>query len=262
MEDFFDLYTVAAKHLKSRFPHLKIGGYGSCGFYAMNNVDVSKIAHSSSRTDYFIEFFHKFLKHISENKAPMDFFSWHSYAGIKDNKTFAEYPRKYLDEYGYKDCEIHLNEWNPGVALRGTLRDAANILAMMIVLHDTPTDMLMYYNFTANSGYNGAVNTLNAQPFKAYYSFYDFGQLYALGQRVECEITDGERVYAIAATDGEKKALIIVNHNNDKEITVKVDGFAGEAKVSVTDESHANEVVEADLSSLTLGANAIALIEA
>ena len=262
MEEFFELYTVAAKHLKARFPHLKIGGYGSCGFYAMNNVDVSQIAHSSSRTDYFIEFFHKFLKHISEHGAPMDFFSWHSYAGIKDNKMFAEYPRKYLDEYGYKDCEIHLNEWNPGVPLRGTLRDAANILAMMIALHDTPTDMMMYYNFSSHSGYNGAVNPLNMQPFKAYYAFYDFGQLYALGQRVACEIIDGERIYAIAATDGEKKALIIVNHNNDREITVNVTGFECPVTVTVTDEAHTFDKIDADLSSLTLGANAIALIKA
>ena len=262
MEEYFDLYTVASKHLKARFPHLKIGGYGSSGFYSMNNIDVSKIAHSSSRTDYFIEFFHKFLKHISENGAPMDFFSWHSYAGIKDNKAFANYPRKYLDEYGYKDCEIHLNEWNPGVPLRGTLRDAANILAMMIALHATPTDMMMYYNFTSTSGYNGVFNPINMQPFKAYYSFYDFGQLFALGQQAECEIIDGERVYALAATNGEKNALVIVNHNNDKEITVNVSGFAAGARVTVTDENHTFDTIEADLSSLTLRSNAIALIEA
>ena len=262
MEEYFDLYTITSKHLKARFPHLKIGGYGSCGFYAMNNVDVSQIAHSSSRTDYFIEFFHKFLKHISENDAPLDFFSWHSYAGIKDNKMFANYPRPFLDEYGYKDCEIHLGEWNPGVPLRGTLRDAANILAMMIALHATPTDMMMYYNFTGSSGYCGVMNPLNSQPLKAYYSFYDFGQLYALKNQVECEIVDGERVYALAATNGEKNALVIVNHNNDKEITVNVSGFAAGAKVTVTDENHAFDTVEADLSSLTLGANAIALIEA
>ena len=260
MEQFFDLYTVASKHLKSRFPHLKIGGYGSCGFYAMNNVDVSQIAHSSSRTDYFIEFFHKFLKHISENGAPMDFFSWHSYAGIKDNKAFACYPRKYLDEYGYKDCEIHLNEWNPGVPLRGTLRDAANILAMMIALHDTPTDMMMYYNFNGSSSYCGAVNPLTKQPFKAYYAFYDFGKLYALKNRVECTI-DGKKIFTMAATDGEKKALVIVNHNNDKDVTLNVSGFMGAAKVSITDADRMFEETEADLSSLTLGANAIALIE-
>ena len=262
MEEYFDLYTIASKHLKTRFPHLKIGGYGSCGFYAMNNVDVSQIAHSSSRTDYFIEFFHKFLKHISENNAPMDFFSWHSYAGIKDNKTFANYPRQFLDEHGYKNCEIHLNEWNPGVAQKGTLRDAANVLAMMIALHDTPTDMMMYYNFFAHSNYCGAVNPLNMEPFKAYYAFYDFGKLYSLGKRVKCETPTGERVFAIAATDGNKKALVIVNHNNDKEICVNVSGFEEGATVTVTDENHTFDNIEANLSSLTLGANAIALIEA
>ena len=259
MEDFFDLYTVASKHLKSRFPHLKIGGYGSCGFYAMNNVDVSNIAHSSSRTDYFIEFFHKFLKHVSANNAPMDFFTWHSYAGIKDNKIFAEYPRKYLDEYGYTDCEIHLNEWNPGVSLRGTLRDAANILAMMIVLHDTPTDMLMYYNFNANSGYCGAVDPLTKDPFKAFYAFHDFGQLYALGNRVEC-VSDTPKLYAMAATDGEKKAIVLCNHTA-APVTVTVSGTEEHATVFITDESHIFDAADTDLSEIKLDAFAIALIE-
>ena len=262
MEEYFELYEIASKHLKSRFPHLKIGGYSSCGFYAMNNVDVSKIAHSTSRTDYFIEFFHKFLKYISECKAPLDFFGWHSYAGIKDNIAFAGYPRPYLDQYGYKDCEIHLNEWNPGTALRGTLRDAANILAMMIALHDTPTDMLMYYNFTSSSGYCGPVNPLNGEPFKAYYSFYDFGALYALGERAECEIADGQGIYAMAATDGAKKAMVIVNHNNDSEVTLSLEGFPEGATVRITDEGHTFDAIDADLSSLTLGKNALALIEA
>ena len=259
MEQFFDLYTVASKHLKSRFPHLKIGGYGSCGFYAMNNVDVSNIAHSSSRTGYFIEFFHKFLKHVSDNGAPMDFFTWHSYAGIKDNIAFAHYPRKYLDEYGYKDCEIHLNEWNPCVPLRGTLQDASNILSMMIALHDTPTDMLMYYNFNVNSGYCGAINPLNREPFKAYYAFYDFGKLYALGNRVECSC-DEKGVYAIAATDGEKKAIVICNHKSEA-VTASISGMPDNASVHLTDESHFFDEVKTDLSAIKLDPFAIALIE-
>ena len=123
-------------------------------------------------------------------------------------------------------------------------------------------DMMMYYNFNGSSGYCGVMNPLNMTPFKAYYAFYDFGQLYTLGQRVKCAVTDGERVYAIAATNGEKKALIIVNHNNDKEISVNVSGFGDVAKVSLTDENHTFDTVDANLSSLKLGANAIALIEA
>ena len=259
MEEYFDLYTIASKHLKARFPHLKIGGYGSCGFYAMNNVDVSQIAHSSSRTDYFIEFFHKFLKHISENDAPMDFFTWHSYAGLKDNVMFASYPRKYLDEYGYKDCEIHLNEWNPCVPLRGTLRDAANILSMMIALHSTPTDMLMYYNFNANSGYCGAVDPLTKNPFKAFYAFHYFGGLYALGNCVEC-VSDTAKLYALAATDGEKKAVVLCNHS-DAPVTVNLSGIKNSATVCITDESHTNEQIYVDPSEIKLDAFAIALIE-
>ena len=261
MEQYFELYEVAATHLKSRFPNLKIGGYGSCGFYAMNNVDVSNIAHSTSRTDYFIEFFHKFFRYISERKVPVDFFDWHTYAGLKDNILFASYPRKYLDEYGYPDCEIHIGEWNPGTALRGTLRDASNILSNMIALHSTPTDMMLYYDFRYWSSYCGAVNPLNMQPFKAYYSFYSFGQLYALGKCVECSC-DADEVYALAATDGEKKALLIVNHRNE-DVTVNVSAscsFEG-AKIFAVDEDHDFTEIEGDPSALTLPANAIAYIE-
>ena len=263
MEEFFELYKVAAKHLKSRFPNLKIGGYGSCGFYAMNNVDVSNLAKSTSRTGYFIEFFHKFFQYAKENEIPVDFFDWHTYAGLKDNILFASYPRKYLDEYGYKDCEIHVGEWNPGTALRGTLRDASNILSTMIALHSTPTDMMLYYDFRFWSSYCGAVNPINFKPFKAYYSFYSFGQLYALGQCVECSVDDKEDVYALAATDGEKKGLLIVNHYNTESITVNVaaSGADGAKKIYIVDETHDFEEIETDVSALNIPANAIAYIE-
>jgi hypothetical protein len=259
MEEFFELYKVAAKHLKSRFPNLKIGGYGSCGFYAMNNVDVSNLAKSTSRTGYFIEFFHKFFQYAKENEIPVDFFDWHTYAGLKDNILFASYPRKYLDEYGYKDCEIHVGEWNPGTKFRGTLFDASNILSTMIALHSTPTDMMLYYDFRYWSSYCGAVNPINFEPFKAYYAFYDFGQLYALGKQAEC-VCDGNEVYALAATDGEKKGLVITNHNAEA-VTLNISGMPAGAKIHVTDADHLFDEIEADLSSLTLGAHALVYIE-
>ncbi len=260
MEEYFELYRVASSHLKSKFPHLKIGGYASCGFYAMNNVDVSNIAHSTSRTGYFIEFFIRFLEYISEHKLPLDFFGWHSYAGIKDNIAFANYPRQHLDRFGYKDCEIHLNEWNPGINLRGTQRDASNILSMMLALHDTPTDMCMYYDSRWWSSYCGFVNPLNKEPFNAYYAFYTFGQLFDLGQKAET-LVDGNELYALAATDGEKKALVAVNHNNEP-ITLSIDGLPEGTKAYLTDANHTHEEVSVDLANLTLEANAIIYIEA
>ena len=33
-EEYMRLYGTVAPYLKKKFPHLKIGGYGSCGFYA------------------------------------------------------------------------------------------------------------------------------------------------------------------------------------------------------------------------------------
>ena len=259
MEEFFELYKVAAKHLKSRFPNLKIGGYGSCGFYAMNNVDVSNLAKSTSRTGYFIEFFHKFFQYAKENEIPIDFFDWHTYAGLKDNILFASYPRKYLDEYGYPNFEIHVGEWNPGTKFRGTLFDASNILSTMIALHSTPTDMMLYYDFRYWSSYCGAVNPLNMTPFKAYYSFYTFGQLYALGKCVECS-SDTDGIYALAATDGEKKAIAIVSNKNE-EVTVSIDGIADTAKIFAVDNENDFAEISGNPTALTIPAYGIRYVE-
>ena len=261
MEEYFELYKVASKHLKSRFPHIKIGGYGSCGFYAMNNVDVSKLAHSSSRTEYFIEFFHKFFKFAKENELPVDFFDWHTYASLNNNVLFASYPRKYLDEYGYPNCEIHVGEWNPGTKNRGTLYDASNILSNMIAMHSTPTDMMLYYDFRFWSSYCGPVNPLTYKPFKAYYSFYAFGQLYALGQCVECT-TDTAGVYALAATDGEKRGIVVVN-NKKEEIAVSINAQCADktVKVYVTDEQNDFGETEKDIGELSIPAYGFVYVE-
>ena len=56
---FFDLYEIAAKHLKSCFPHLKIGG--------------PALAH---REDWARDF----LTEMKRREVPMDFFSWHIYS--------------------------------------------------------------------------------------------------------------------------------------------------------------------------------------
>ena len=100
-ERFFRLYETASRYLKEKFPHLKIGGYGSCGFYSLTGY-YEKNANSSTRTDYFITFFEAFIDYITseEHRCPLDFFSWHSYAGSEDNRVWAEYVRNYLDEHG------------------------------------------------------------------------------------------------------------------------------------------------------------------
>ena len=262
MEDYFRLYEVTSTHLKKKFPHLKIGGYGSCGFYAINSVDVSNIANSSSRTEYFIEFFVKFVEYARDRKLPLDFFSWHSYAGLHDIVDFAKFPRKALDEAGYADCEIHLNEWNPSFHLRGTAQDAANVLASMIAMQNAPVDMLMYYDSNVMSPYCGLFNPINHGVFNTYYSFYIFGQLYALGEQVEC-CSDCDGVYVLAARGEQGSAIAIVNHTGEKQqISLSFEGETGEnAKIFSVDEDRAFLEVDEDLSCFSILPNGLKFVK-
>ncbi len=209
--DYFELYKITSRHLKRCFPQLKIGGYGSCGFYAISGKRVAWAANAGERVEYFVEFFQSFLKYVSEEQLPLDFFSWHSYADVGENVTYAAYARRELNRYGLFGCEIYLDEWNPGIKNRGTQRDAAEILAMMCAMQNTPTDLCMYYDMRLSSDYCGVFNPVNHDVFQAYYAFYIFGRLYALQKQVTCRV-EGEALYALAAVGQDEKGVAVVNH--------------------------------------------------
>ncbi|MHC1695165.1 MAG: hypothetical protein AB9835_07815 [Eubacteriales bacterium] len=222
-EEYFHLYEVTSNHLKKCFPQLKIGGYASCGFYALSNADFSETAHSTSRVEYFVEFFHSFLKYIThpDYRSPFDFFSWHSYAGIADNVRYAKYARDTLDRYGFTQTESIFNEWNPGIDNRGLLRDAAYIAAMLCAMQRAHVDICMYYDGQVHSSYGGMFNPITKDVFKAYYAFKAFNELYMLGHEVHCE-GEGQGVFALAATDGKECAVLLVNAN-EIDMEVKLD---------------------------------------
>lgn len=247
MEEFFTLYEVAANHLKACFPHLKIGGYASCGFYEVLNTAAASQANVSTRTGYFIEFFERFLAYIAspDHRAPLDFFSWHSYSGPAENVRYAAYAREMLDKYGFTATESILNEWNPGTHRRGTPADAAYIGAMMVAMQNSPVDMLAYYDGSLESSYGGMFNPLTRTPFKAYHAFRAFHELYKLGTQYQVrgmadgQIADG--LYALAAGDrnAEGRAVLLFNIGGD----VRVAAPEGWWTVSVLDGDHDLEPV-------------------
>lgn len=226
-EQFFALYETASNYLKKEFPHLKIGGYASCGFYAIAAGGAVKTANSSARTEYFVEFLHDFLKYISspEHKSPLDFFSWHSYSGIQENIQYAEYARKTLDAYGFHEAESILNEWNPGIAFRGELQDAANIAAMMCAMQKTSLAQMAYYDGQVDTPYGGMFNPLKPGVFKAYYAFVAFNELYKLRNEAESR-GEGEGVYAAAASNGGSGAVLLVNTTEtEKKVSLVLGGI-------------------------------------
>ena len=240
-EQYFELYVTAANHLKSRFPHLKIGGYGSCGFYAVTGTDASAAAKSTPRFNYFVEFAHAFFKYITDpaHPAPLDFFSWHSYANrVEDNIKFALYARNLLDSYGFTACESILNEWNPRPVNPATFNkpeDAAAIMANFAALHDLGLDVATYYVGDPGSGYCKLFDTAG-NTAKAWQAFRAFGEAYRLGTYLPS--TQSAPVWTLAATDGEKLLLILTNASKEPaECSLDVPGYRLTALRSV-DETH------------------------
>lgn len=218
-EEYMELYKVTSRHLKGKYPNLKIGGYSSCGFYSLIENGFVGAANSSERTDYFIECFHKFMGYVKEYDLPLDFFSWHSYSEVEKNIVYEEYVHKQLEDYGYPNTESILNEWNPGTHRQGTLADSAYICDMMLTMQNTTCDMLMYYNGAVYGAYNGLYNPVTKEPYKAYYAIKAFDQLYQL--KNQAEVTDlPEGVSCVAAVDGEKKAVVITNMGEKKSISI------------------------------------------
>lgn len=210
-EEYYELYNVSAKYLKSRFPHLKIGGYASCGFYAIFR-DVPKEAHVSARFDYFITFLDGFLDSVKASGAPLDFFSWHTYDSIEHNVEYARYAKKRMNDAGFPDIEIFCNEWNLALDARGTMRHAAETAANMLMFQHEPVDGAMFYDARLGTSiYGGLFDPMARKPYPTFYSFCAFNELYRSGTSVPVEIAPGGPVYCAAAKDSAVKCAVIAN---------------------------------------------------
>ena len=207
-EEFYELYDVAAKHLKACFPHLKIGGYGSWGFRAMAPVEGVP---TRPQELFVMDFFEGFFQYIKEHNSPIDFYSWHSYSVTKRNIIMDNWLHKRLCELGYGHVEIHLNEWNSVFREYGTAHHSAEIAANMIAMQHGHEDMLCIYDLRNNTApYCPVFDIKTQKPIHAYYSMVAFNALYKLGTQVET-VCDKEDLYVLAASDGESNAMMLSN---------------------------------------------------
>ena len=217
-EEYYELYDVAARHLKACFPHLKIGGYASCGFYAVapaEEIDpVTRLPGTippSEHEKHLLTFFYGFFDYIRKHSSPIDFFSWHSYADVSRVRVMDRWLHEELEKLGYGGLETHLNEWNPYPTEYGTAHHSAEVAAMMIALQNGYTDAMMIYDMrTSTAPYCPLFDIKTNKPIHAYYALAAFNELYKLGTEVECS-SGLDRLYALAASNGKKHALLLSN---------------------------------------------------
>ena len=233
-EEFYELYCITAKHLKSRFPHLKIGGPAVTGY----------------RPDWLRPLFQK----IKDENVPFDFYSWHRYA--KTPAEVVDVVRKHralLDEFGFTETESILNEWNYVKGWGGndwiesleteiSLKGAAFIAGTISACQYEPLDLLMYYD-ARPCAMNGLFSIYTYKTLKGYFPIKTWGEMLKMGEAcpVCCNVPD---IFAAAAKDaeGNKLAMITYYSDNDaavaKTFTVETAGFGDSAQMYLLDDTH------------------------
>ena len=236
-EEFFDLYETAAKHLKEKFPHLKIGGPASCG-----------------REDWIEEF----IKEMAKRKAPLDFLSWHIYCSepewiaVRGDKV-----KKWLMENGFEKTENHCNEWNYIKGWTGDdfiysiksmhgIKGAAFVSAAIALAQASTIDMLMYYD-TRPSVFCGAFDLYTYEKLKGYYPLCWYGKFYDMEKEIPSE-NKLDNLYSLCGVDKEGKVMSMVTYYSDDDSSgnkqVCLDfGKTGKYEAYLVDEDHDGELI-------------------
>ena len=294
---FFELYKIAAQHLKKCFPKLKIGG-PALGW----------------RPDWTDEF----LAYQKAAGTEIDFFSWHDYNRRPDRviRGKAYRFRALLDKHGYTKTESILNEWNyvknwttdfPYSARAiSSVKGGAYAAAYMSLCQDAPVDMLMYYDARPGTIFNGLFDYYTYAPRPAYYALFSWADLRDLGTQVKAAVEFPDRneviakaveesqweyppleyeskaiitnevVTAVAAKGGDGRLGILVTRFTDddnitapEKVSVRISNgvFAGRVRAYVTDDMRLHSSIHLFVDnaggvSFGLAPNAFAYIEA
>ena len=238
-EQFFELYETAAKHLKKRFPNIKIGGYGSIGFYAVDEPNHYFGSNGKNNTAKYAE---DFLDRMKERNAPLDFFSWHLYIkppfSLERIALHAKHCRRILDERGFSATESHFNEWNvigdinmdKGKKDWDAIKEppvASQVAAAFAVMQNSTIDKAMYYCALPTGRYCGLFYWPSERTTPVYEAFVAFDALYRRKEAFAAK-SDEPGVYALAAKSPSKgEAVMLCNISRaKKEIALDIAGTA------------------------------------
>lgn len=206
-EEFFDFFETAAKHLTACFPSCNIGGPALAGNFAWGE---------------------RFLREMRKRGVPMDFFSWHRYTADAHSLRDTAYKyRALMDDCGYRDAEMLLDEWNymedwsnqaPSYRKLVAMHGAAFCAASLIEMQHSPVNVAAYFEadvvkewcglFEVEDMAIGTNNNGKLRPRKPFYAFRAFNDLYKMETEVFSE-SDDTNVFVCASSNGEKAGAMI-----------------------------------------------------
>ena len=230
-DQFFEFYRTVACHLKRCFPDIKVGGYGSIGFYAIDNPKQAEKAIFRKSVE---EWFRPFVRYVTADatKAPLDFFSWHFYlhgpACVDRVVAHAEFVRRTLDAAGLTAAESVFGEWNckrsGDWSLMKEMPAAAPLAECLCRMQTAPVDIALYYDAFPQRVYCGLFYFPNETVTPTYHVFRLWNELYRLGgaKFTSCA---RPRFGTAAASDGARRAVMLVNDSRDA-LAVRI-GFPG-----------------------------------
>lgn len=213
-KQFYELFNITLKHLKSKFPNLKIGGPAAA------NVTWA------DKEPWVTGWFDNFFKSL---EVKPDFFSWHNYNNdVNDLLGKVKYMRNLLNEHGLNDAESILNEWNyvkgwtgeewfTSLKTEKSLKGSAFIASVMCGCQYEDLDMLMYYD-ARPCGMNGMFNTdFVCECLKGYYPFKMFNELYKLKNCVALNSDNNDIKACGAVSDDENELDVMISYFNDDD---------------------------------------------
>jgi hypothetical protein len=212
IEQYYKLYETTVKAIKKYNPELMVGTAGIGPYRTGSGL----------------------IQYCKDHNLPIDFFPWHIYTwnlNFVDSTAF--YVRKMLDDNGYKNTEIHLNEWNyfpkggswkrlfhdrsywKKLALEeiGGMNGAAFTANMLINLQDLPVDQACYYSGTWEIF--GLFDEYGI-PKKPFYVYRAFAMLLNTPGRVSCEkasLPEGMSVIGGLNKLNDVATIMISNYN-------------------------------------------------
>ena len=197
---------------------------------------------------------------MRKREVPIDFFSFHVYgSNVQKFIDKSAIVREMLDNAGYTDTEIILDEWNYVKgwdtkdefmyslktihSIKGASFIAANIASAQ---KNDNLDMMLYYD-TRPSVWNGVFDFYTAEPLKGYYPLAWYSNFYDMKSEIRCE-NEPEKIYSICGVDDNGKVLcILTNFSDDENVPskeIRLDfGREGKYEIYVVDEEKNGELL-------------------